>query len=500
VSTVVGKFTGGGYPDILVTNSGSNDVKLLPGVGQGFFNDTNPRTFAVGANPVTSFVGNFDGKTDLVTVNAGSNDLTLISGFDGPNPVTSTISSGGLDPTTAFAFSAGNGFEDLVVGNGGDGVLALFEGGPDGLGLTSATTEPSLPDPTALAFSTLTGGQVQFYAATAGHESAELVAMSLGIEAAPISSSTGSSAANPVAQLVALSESSLPLVATVLTLTIAVPGDELNLGLAETQATAVAAFLPGTGISVGQGLPAQGYGGPGGGDGAESDVPGAAVAGAVPAVIAPWERYVIGLDEALEQFRRENPNGISGAPARDSASDRPASPPAAGVPIQGEPTSLKSGPNPVPSSGELDRTEELSPTTGVDAIDMVISSLWGEDRASDSRERLSDTGWPSGSSHDVLPPVRLVISPSPDQGPRTKGQGPRTKDQGPGTKDQGPSALPPVPEPGKDEPDLASISLVVAVLAAEWGRGRRVKQTAKPMVELGSQGRFHVPGRARLGR
>ena len=33
--------------------------------------------------PAPSFVGNFNGQTDLVTVNAGSNDLTLISGFDG---------------------------------------------------------------------------------------------------------------------------------------------------------------------------------------------------------------------------------------------------------------------------------------------------------------------------------------------------------------------------------------------------------------------------------
>src|SRR4029077_4281088 len=94
VSTVVGNFSGGAYPDILVTNSQSNDVKLLPGVGQGFFNDQNPTTFAVGTNPVTSFVGNFDGQTDLLTVNAGSNDLTLISGFEGANPTTSTIASG----------------------------------------------------------------------------------------------------------------------------------------------------------------------------------------------------------------------------------------------------------------------------------------------------------------------------------------------------------------------------------------------------------------------
>ena len=47
---------------------------------------------------MTSFVGNFDGQTDLVTVNAGSNDLTLISGFEGSDPVTTTIASGGVDP------------------------------------------------------------------------------------------------------------------------------------------------------------------------------------------------------------------------------------------------------------------------------------------------------------------------------------------------------------------------------------------------------------------
>src|SRR5262249_13283722 len=39
VSTLVGNFTGGLHPDLLVTNSGSNNVTLLPGVGGGFFND-----------------------------------------------------------------------------------------------------------------------------------------------------------------------------------------------------------------------------------------------------------------------------------------------------------------------------------------------------------------------------------------------------------------------------------------------------------------------------
>ena len=69
------------------------------------------------------------GTTDLVTVNAGSNNLTLISGFEGTSPVTTTIASGGVDPGHGFfAFSSNSGPRDLVVGNAGDGVLSLFEG------------------------------------------------------------------------------------------------------------------------------------------------------------------------------------------------------------------------------------------------------------------------------------------------------------------------------------------------------------------------------------
>ena len=54
VSTVVGDFTGGVYPDLLVTNSQSNDVNLLPGVGPGSFSPTRtsaPAGYAVGGRP-----------------------------------------------------------------------------------------------------------------------------------------------------------------------------------------------------------------------------------------------------------------------------------------------------------------------------------------------------------------------------------------------------------------------------------------------------------------
>ena len=214
---------------------------MLQGVGSGFFKAAINTSYTVGSDPVQSIVGNFDGQPDLVTVNAGSNDLTLTSNFEGPDPSTTTISSGGLDPDAAFAFESSSGFDDLVVGNSGDGVLALFEGGQDGLSLMSTQVEPDLPSPTALAFSALTGGQIQFYAATAGREAVDLVSLNLAVDtsfavALPAPSST-------VAQLVPFEGSSLPLVAVVLTLTVEVSANELSLAPARPRTVAPA--LPG---------------------------------------------------------------------------------------------------------------------------------------------------------------------------------------------------------------------------------------------------------------
>jgi hypothetical protein len=442
VATVVQNVPGG-YPNLLVSDSGSNKVTLLPGSSLADFDVPAETTFSVGAGPGPLFLDNFNGQTDLLTVNAGSNDLTLISGFGGPDPVTSTIPSGGIDPDAAFAFADGSGFEDLVVGNAGDGELALFEGGLSGLSLTAAATEPNLPDPTALAFSALTGGQVQFYAATAGRESAELVAFSLGIETGLSASSDASFAASSVAQLVPLSESSLPLVATVLTFTITVSGNDFNLGLAETES----AFLSGTGATVGQGLLSQGRGGPGGDDGAPSDEPETGVAGSVPAVITPWERFVIGLDKALEQFWRDNPDGVSGAPAPGTASD----PPAADAPAQGGPTSLKSGSKPGsnsgPSAGEPDRTDNASPRIGVESIDAAVHAIWGENAQLD---------WPVNVAK-TEPCVTTA---------RTE---PRRPEPG--------RAAPVVLEP--NQPNLALKSLVVATIATEWLRTCRWHRTVR---------------------
>ncbi len=268
----------------------------MPGVGQGFFDDQDPTTYRVGNDPGPTFVIPVAGTPGAVTVNAGSSDLTLISGINGPDPEISTIpSSGGLDPVAAFPFSAGDGFEDLVVGNSGDGKVALFEGDANGLSLAPEQQEPILPDLTALALLAVTSGQVEFFAATAGIEAVYAITMNLG-------AATSSPPRAPGLQLGPLEGSSLPLVATIVSLTIEPAGEETDLGPAPIdEETDIAS--PGAAISVGQGFSLRSTDLGAEGDGPES--PNELGQSAVPVASPSWDRFFLGLDEAHPEAPRE---------------------------------------------------------------------------------------------------------------------------------------------------------------------------------------------------
>ena len=481
VSTVVGDFGGNGMPDLLVTNSQSNDVVLLPGLGNGFFNDQNPTIFhagsalgqtpvmfPVGNSPVTSFVDKFNGQNDLVTVDSGSNALTLISGFGGPDPVTSTIASGGLQPDTAFAFSSGSGFENLVVGNAGDGTLALFEGGPSGLSLTSAQSDPNLPTPTALAFSALTGGQIQFYAATAGRETVDLVSLNLAADtsfavALPAPSST-------VAQLVFFEGSSLPLVAVVLTLTVEVSANELSLAPGAAENGGTGAFLAGSGVTVGQSLFSAGQRG----SSAEPEVAdalaaGGAGAGAAHAPALPWERFVLGLDQVLERFLRENPNGLSGVL---NGSGGPGSAATPGSPAHRQPDDVSLGPRASRTKRRPRRGARFERGQTSKAVDSIIELLWKDD-ASSGRNGQSAAWKRAQPRIDDGPDLRVVysrerLSLAHDSSVESSAFGTR----------RGAITLP-LRGPGKDEPSLAA-AVATFVLANEWARSRPISRLGRP--------------------
>ena len=80
VAIVAGDFNGDGRTDLAVANSGSDDVSVLLGNGDGTFQ---PQvTYAVGSEPDALVAGDFngDGRTDLAVANAGSNDVSVLLG------------------------------------------------------------------------------------------------------------------------------------------------------------------------------------------------------------------------------------------------------------------------------------------------------------------------------------------------------------------------------------------------------------------------------------
>jgi hypothetical protein len=178
VSTTVHDVTGDAIPDILVSDSQSNNIALLPGVGNGFFNDGAAVFFPTGLSPQQVLVGNFDGNAglDMVSINAGSNDLTF---FPNPSFTRSVaglrLDSGGELPLAAAAGDFNfDGLSDLVVVNNGDGHVTLLVGGPEGPSFAASFSNGGVPHPTAVAV-TGSGDVLQVYVAEEDQETAFLL-------------------------------------------------------------------------------------------------------------------------------------------------------------------------------------------------------------------------------------------------------------------------------------------------------------------------------------
>jgi len=176
VAVAVGNILGNGTQDLAVANQQADNVQVFTGVGSGFFTQT-ATTYPVGQAPDGLFLGDFSGSgTQIATLNGGSNTISLIN----PGGATQTIPTDGVLPTSGFAGDfTGSGFTDLVVGNTADGRIVLFLGGSEGLSLSQSFTSPEVPSPTSLSFAGVSGGMIGFYAATAGREAASLLAFNL---------------------------------------------------------------------------------------------------------------------------------------------------------------------------------------------------------------------------------------------------------------------------------------------------------------------------------
>jgi FG-GAP-like repeat len=233
-TTMLPDVTGDGLAELMVTNSQSGDVWMLPSSGAGLFSDlpASVRIFQAGTTPMQTFVGQFDDLPglDLVTLNAGSNNLTFFAQATFTNPVTTGISlgSGGQRPLAGLSGDFNfDGRNDLLIANNGDGRLGLFLGGSGGPGLFGTLSSLDLPHPTSLALASLDGSSISFYAVGEGIEAVSTLNFSLegGLPIAgldlggPVSSLLGDGGLVrlQVANLLALNGSSLGIVGTLLT-------------------------------------------------------------------------------------------------------------------------------------------------------------------------------------------------------------------------------------------------------------------------------------------
>lgn len=149
VGLVVGDFDGNGTLDLAVSNSGSNNLSVLYGVGDGTFG--NPVNFSIspGQGPIntgsllnphgiTTADLNGDKKLDLIVTNSGGTTITVLLN-DGtgkyPAPLTKSYNVGTNPSAVAVADFNGDGKPDIAVANqGSNSITVLFNDGSGGFG------------------------------------------------------------------------------------------------------------------------------------------------------------------------------------------------------------------------------------------------------------------------------------------------------------------------------------------------------------------------------
>jgi len=124
-------LTNNGLNDLIVANSGSNDILVYMGLPNGGFSTT-PLTFAVGDNPVSITVADLTGNgiPDLLVANRGSNDVSVLIGSGTEDPTTGAIDNWTLTPGERL--KAGTGPLGVTVQQQNGTITGLIVSNSDG--------------------------------------------------------------------------------------------------------------------------------------------------------------------------------------------------------------------------------------------------------------------------------------------------------------------------------------------------------------------------------
>jgi hypothetical protein len=127
-------LTGDGQKDLIVANTGGNNVLVYPGLGPGRFGPevSGGQGFAVGSGPASITVAdvNGDGIPDLVVCDRGSNDVAIL--FGQGTGVSWTLTAGprlqaGIGPVESIVQDlSGDGKPDILVSDGSSNTVTMF--------------------------------------------------------------------------------------------------------------------------------------------------------------------------------------------------------------------------------------------------------------------------------------------------------------------------------------------------------------------------------------
>ncbi len=155
-SIAVGDFNGDGRPDLAAANQFSLDVTILLGDGAGNFAPAATSPEAAGLRPTAVVIGDFNGdlKPDLAVSNSNSNDVTILLGVGNGDfsAAASSPETAVLDPASiAVADFDGNGKQDLAVANKTNSVAILLGDGSGDFSAAAGSPEAAGAGPESIA-------------------------------------------------------------------------------------------------------------------------------------------------------------------------------------------------------------------------------------------------------------------------------------------------------------------------------------------------------------
>ena len=177
-AVAIGDFNKDGILDLAVADAGNGTVTILLGKGNGTFKQAANSPIAVGNNPWSVAVGDFngDGIPDLAVANFVDNTVSILLGVgDGTFTTGSLVTVGNAPNAVVAGDFNGDGKADLAVVNSYDSTITILLGNGDGTFKAASSSPIPVPYAYSLAVGDFNGDGIQDLAAVCNGSDIEIL-------------------------------------------------------------------------------------------------------------------------------------------------------------------------------------------------------------------------------------------------------------------------------------------------------------------------------------